>query len=85
MRFLRFIKQEIDHTSAYIIPADQELALPLRKGEGFFLASLVVSLIARSAYSTLRFELHNKLGSVASIIEDLLEATKLRFWTLCSH
>ncbi|MDN3030190.1 MAG: hypothetical protein QMO91_02345 [Candidatus Tisiphia sp.] len=25
------------------------------------------------------------LGSVASIIEDLLEATKLRFWTLCNH
>ncbi|MDN3030516.1 MAG: hypothetical protein QMO91_04115 [Candidatus Tisiphia sp.] len=24
-------------------------------------------------------------GSVASIIEDLLEATKLRFWTLCNH
>lgn len=24
-------------------------------------------------------------GSVASIIEELLEAKKLRFWTLCGH
>ncbi|MDN3031249.1 MAG: hypothetical protein QMO91_08175 [Candidatus Tisiphia sp.] len=43
---------------------------------------------AKDIWVLRRFLIKNLMiiyGSVASIIEDLLEATKLRFWTLCNH